>query len=158
MKKVLFASLMLTLPAVSMAASYGPAGCGVGSILFDGQSGKVPNILAATTNGIFANQTFGMTFGTLGCDGEGTVKSNAALYIDGNMENIAADMARGQGEALDALAEVMGILPEDRASFSQLLHENFASIYQDENVRSSDVIASMVQLMSNDDTLRKYVS
>ena len=43
---------------------YGTAGCGLGSMAFGDQPGGI-QILAATTNGILGNQTFGITFGTL---------------------------------------------------------------------------------------------
>ncbi len=43
-------------------------GCGLGTMVFDGQQGKVYKVLGATTNGTSGNQTFGITFGTLGCD------------------------------------------------------------------------------------------
>src|SRR5947207_15915430 len=41
------------------AAKYGPAGCGLGSLIFDADSGWT-QIFAATTNGTSGNQTFGI--------------------------------------------------------------------------------------------------
>ena len=93
-KRIATGIILASTPMLSFGASYGPSGCGLGAIVFDGQAGLVPNVLAATTNGIFGNATFGMTFGTLGCDVSVEVKSNAALFIDGNLESIASDMDR----------------------------------------------------------------
>ena len=45
------------------AAKYGPAGCGLGSMIFDPDSGFT-QIFAATTNGTSGNQTFGISTGT----------------------------------------------------------------------------------------------
>jgi hypothetical protein len=42
-------------------------GCGLGTIIFEGQKGIAPQVLAVTTNGTSGNQTFGITSGTLGC-------------------------------------------------------------------------------------------
>src|SRR5690606_37656860 len=107
------------------AKDYGAAGCGVGSMLFEGQSGLGPHVLAATTNGLYGTNTFAMSSGTLGCDVSGTIQAHAALYIDSNMDSIAMDMARGQGEALNALSAVMGVQKEDQAAFRTAMHENF---------------------------------
>ena len=63
MKKTLIAGLIALAPFAAQAADKGP-GCGWGAMVFDGQSGIGPNVLAATTNGILGNQTFGMTSGT----------------------------------------------------------------------------------------------
>ena len=89
-------------------------GCGIGSQVWAGQSGKVPKILAATTNGLFANQLFGITFGTLGCSGTGTVTAQAVTFTNENAESLARDMAVGQGESLNVLAELLHI--QDRKS------------------------------------------
>ena len=51
-------------------------GCGLGTMLFDGQQGIAPQVLAVTTNGTSGNQTFGITSGTLGCTQDGVVKSS----------------------------------------------------------------------------------
>ena len=73
------AFLALTVGAPTAWAQQGEpassAGCGAGSILFEGQKGPVPQILAVTTNGSFGNQTFGITSGTLGCEKDGVVRS-----------------------------------------------------------------------------------
>ena len=55
------------------ASAYDSTGCGLGSMAWRGQSGIAPQILAVTTNGSFGNQTFGITFGTSGCDPNGRV-------------------------------------------------------------------------------------
>src|SRR6266545_2071443 len=46
--------------------SYGLAGCGLGSMLIGSKPGIV-QIFAATTNGSFGTQTFGITSGTSNC-------------------------------------------------------------------------------------------
>ena len=109
MKKLLaVAALATTLPMSNLALADNDIGCGLGTMVFDGQSGKVSKILAATTNGTSGNQTFGITFGTLGCDGTGTISSSEklAMFIDGNMDNLARDIAKGEGETLATLSAV----------------------------------------------------
>src|SRR3569832_2714255 len=55
-----------TTVTVGGGRAYGSAGCGLGSIVFGSQPGFI-QILAATTNGTFASQTFGITSGTSDC-------------------------------------------------------------------------------------------
>ena len=132
-------------------------GCGVGSEVWAGQSGKVPKILAATTNGIFFNQIFGITFGTLGCSGTGTVTAQAITFTNENAESLARDMAVGQGESLNVLAELLNIKSQDKAHFFAVSKRNFAEIYSAENGNSLQVLASLQTVMAKDDVLKAYV-
>lgn len=84
---------------------YGMAGCGLGSIVFGEQTGMV-QIFAATTNGTSGNQTFGISSGTLNC-GESAKSAKAEQFIQVNKVAIENDMARGQGETLTSLSQVM---------------------------------------------------
>lgn len=84
---------------------YGMAGCGLGSVVFGQQTGMV-QIFAATTNGTSGNQTFGISSGTLNC-GESARSAKAEQFIEVNKVAIENDMARGQGETLTALSQVM---------------------------------------------------
>ena len=157
MKKLLIASVIVALPMVAQAKDYSAAGCGLGSMLFEGQSGLGPHILAATTNGLYGTQTFAMSSGTLGCDVSGNIVSHAALYIDSNMDQIAVDMSKGEGEALDALAAVMGVQKEDQAAFRVAMHQHFAVIFPNESVTGADVVDGVVNVMKNDPVLSKYL-
>lgn len=158
--KKLFAVVALTaaLPFSHMAMADDDIGCGLGTMIFDGKSGKVFKILGATTNGTSGNQTFGITFGTLGCDGTGTIDSaqKLAMFIDGNMDNLARDIAKGQGETLNTLSEVWGIKDEDKASFNTMAKQNFAAVFSSENVTSSEVLNNLNAMIAKDTQLSSY--
>ncbi|NNN62458.1 DUF3015 domain-containing protein [Vibrio sp. A11] len=141
MKKLFAVAALVALPFSNAVMADSDIGCGVGTMIFDGKEGKVFKVLGATTNGTSGNQTFGITFGTLGCDGTGTINSaqKLALFIDGNLDNLARDIARGEGETLATLSEVWGIQASDKAAFNQLAKENFANVFQSENVTSQEV-------------------
>jgi hypothetical protein len=156
MKKLLIAGL-LTL-STPLAAYANSAGCGLGSTLFKGQSGLAPNVLAATTNATFGNQTFGMTTGTLGCNQNDTVTAAADSFIDNNMERVARDMSSGGGETMDTLAALMKIEDADKARFMQVSQHNFTTIYSHDTVTSGEVLASLKAVMLSDKDLAKYVS
>ncbi len=154
MKKIVIAGLMVLAPMAAQASN--SAGCGAGSILFDGQSGLGPNILAATTNGLSGNNTFGMTSGTLGCNQNDTVTAAADIFLNANMERVARDMATGEGESLETLATLMGIDDADKSAFYRFSQSNFTAIYSSDEVSSSEVMASLKAVMLTDVTLAKY--
>ncbi|MDA9556640.1 DUF3015 domain-containing protein [Vibrio sp.] len=160
MKKILMlTAIMATLPLTTPAMADEDIGCGLGTMIFDGKEGKPFKILGATTNGTSGNQTFGITFGTLGCDGTGKIdyKQKVAMFIDGNMDNLARDIARGEGQTLATLSEAWGISSEDKGTFNQLAKQNFVELYHSENVTSQDVLNNLNTIMSNDQTLSPYV-
>ena len=109
-KGFLSAALMAALTAGVAQAAQENTGCGLGTMVFDGQKGIVPQVLAVTTNGTLWNQTFGITSGTLGCTQDGVVKSYAKLemFTGANLAGLAGDMAVGQGENLESLAALKG--------------------------------------------------
>ncbi len=158
MKKRLVIAALASLSFSQVAMADQDAGCGIGSMIFAGQSGKVFKVLAATTNGILGNQTIGITFGTLGCSGTGTVTSSQrlVLFIDGNMDNLARDIAKGEGETLATLAEVWGIEEADKAAFNQFTQDNFAQVFQSEFVTSQDVLSNLNTLIAHHNVLATY--
>ncbi|MCG3728236.1 DUF3015 domain-containing protein [Vibrio cincinnatiensis] len=158
MKKLLAVAALAVLPLSNAAMADSDIGCGLGTMIFDGQQGKVFKVLGATTNGTSGNQTFGITFGTLGCDGTGTINSaqKLALFIDGNLDNLARDIARGEGETLATLSEVWGIQEADKAAFNQMAKENFAQVFQSENVTSQEVFTNLNTLVAQDQALAAY--
>ncbi|MGH1399702.1 MULTISPECIES: DUF3015 family protein [Acinetobacter] len=155
LKKVALAAVLAIGSTAAFADS--DAGCGIGSEIWAGQSGKVPKLLAATTNGLFANQLFGITFGTLGCSGSGTVTAQAVTFTNENAEALARDMAVGQGESLNVLAELLNIKAEDKARFFAVSKQNFAEIYSTENKDSYQVLTSLQAVMAKDAVLKAYV-
>lgn len=153
MKKLIAGAILLGASTVTFAQP----GCGVGAMIFKGQSGVGPHVLAATTNGTFGNQTFGMTTGTLGCNTNQAVQS-MAMYMDSNVDKIARDMSRGQGENLDTLAVLLNIEPSDRDAFRSLLQDNFAAIFPSSDTTSGEAVEAIVSLMEQDEALAKYVA
>lgn len=153
MKKLIAGAILLG--ASSMA--FAQPGCGVGSMIWKGQSGIAPHVLAATTNGTLGNQTFGMTTGTLGCQTNESVQS-MAMYMDSNIDKVARDMSRGTGENLETLAVLLGVEAADRGDFRQLLQDNFAAIFPSSDTSSGEAVDSIVALLEKNESLSKYVA
>ena len=160
MKKLLaILSLVAAFPAAAMADHMGADGsCGVGSLIFKGQSGIAPQVLAITTNGSTGNQTFGVTSGTLGCTQDGVVHSNmkTAMFIENNKEQLARDMSVGSGETLASLSHLLGVEAKDQAAFNRLTKDNVARIFASESVETKQVVVALREVLASDATLSRY--
>jgi hypothetical protein len=126
-------------------------GCGLGSIVFEGQDGLVSQVCAATFNGTSGNQTFGITTGTSNCKQYDTVWASKKLnaFVADNMDNLARDIAMGNGEYLNTLAVLLEIPHEVRADFYAKLQTNFSNIYTSNNVSHVDVIKNIEAVVSS---------
>jgi hypothetical protein len=136
-KKLALAALLAAGSSVAMADN--DVGCGVGTQVWAGQKGVVPKILAATTNGIFTNQLLGITFGTLGCRQGGTVTAQVVTFTNENAEALARDMAVGQGESLNVLAELMQIKPQDKDVSSKFQKQTLVKSIQQTTKHTSSI-------------------
>jgi len=156
MKKVICSAVLLAASSGAFAEAPGGPGCGWGNMLFEGQNGPV-HFLATTTNGTSGNKTFGMTSGTNGCSIDGKLTYGGKSMISSIMDRFSEDVAQGSGEALDAVAVIYNIAPEDRATFAAVTHENFKVIFPTAQVTAEDVISSLETVMKSDARLAKYV-
>lgn len=136
-KKVIMLSIVVLFgmqAGLAMAANpdTGP-GCGLGKIAWQNYPHqKVIGIqtMEATTNGLMGNQTFGITSGTSGCtnDGKFWAQEKVNVFAALNFENLAQDMAQGQGEHLASLATLMGIPAAQQPAFFAMTQEKYASL------------------------------
>ena len=149
MKKIYLASLLIGGALLAATPSYAidSTGCGLGSMAWRGQSGIGPQALAVTTNGIFSTQTFGITFGTSGCDPNGRVSGGTGrmvlAFVENNMEQFAMDAAAGHGETIDTLA---GILNVDSEELGAKTSAQFAYLFDNENVDAVDVTLKLLNI------------
>ena len=149
MKKIYLLSAVAAgvLALSANAQAYDSTGCGLGSMAWRGQSGIVPQVLAATTNGFFSTQTFGISTGTSGCDPNGRVSGGTGkmllAFLENNMEQFALDAAAGQGETLVTVA---GILNVDEASLAGKLQSNFGVLFASNDVDAVDLTLSVMQI------------
>lgn len=160
MKKMIIGAALLGSSLSASAVAPGGPGCGWGNMLFEGSSGLPAHLLATIVNGTSGNATFGMTSGTNGCDtsGELTYSGESLLAMNGVLEEVAQDMAVGQGEALNALTVAMQIDPADRPHFNAVMHENFVDIFPRDDVSAAEVMDNINRVMESDPRLSQYVS
>ncbi len=142
------ASLAIATPA--LAAGYGSAGCGLGSMLFGPGNGFV-QVFAATTNGLSASQTFGISSGTSNCADTSGGHASAKVFIEVNREALAKDMSRGSGETLANLSALAGC--SDAAAVGVSLQKNFKSIVPSADVSTENMSTNILSTLKADKTL-----
>ena len=154
--RVLVAAALLALATTASAQAglkgtgvYGAAGCGLGSLVFGNQPGAV-QILAATTNGTFASQTFGITTGTSNC-GAGLVAQGTKNFVEANRESLAKDMSRGQGETIGALTVMAGCA--DSHQVGAALQAHFEQIMPSAQATSDEIAKALLETLKADKAL-----
>jgi len=159
MKKKILSGLALVCLSSATFADPDEHGCGWGQLIFDGQSGLAPYVLASLTNATASNAVFGMTSNTNGCQTHHPINYGGKSWFAAAdfADDIVEDIAKGEGEALDALAVMIGIEKEDRAYFNQLTHDNFNTIAPSSEVTGDQLMTAIDSLLANDDRLAKYV-
>ncbi|MBA2490643.1 MAG: DUF3015 domain-containing protein [Gammaproteobacteria bacterium] len=159
MKKAL-GLVVVGILCTGAAVAEDSTGCGAGTLLFDGQSGLAPQVLAVTTNGTVGNQTFGISSGTLGCDTEGMIVASARLnrFTSRNFETLAQNMAVGEGETLTTLANMIGIADKDKPAFFAATKTHFDTIFASHALTARDMLVGLEAVMADDAVLAHYVS
>jgi len=131
------------------SGAYGTAGCGLGSLVFGNQPGAI-QILAATTNGTFGSQTFGITSGTSNCGG-GLIAQNTRNFVEANRDALAKDMSRGQGETIGALTFMAGC--KDSRQVGERLQSSFSTIIPSEQATADEIAEKLLQTLKADQAL-----
>lgn len=148
MKKVLLASTMLLAMFFVADAFANNVGCGFGTEILRGKKGKVFEVLAVTTNGTSGSSTFAITTGTSGYREGSTIGVNIVdVYVAENMDNLATDIAKGDGEYLDTLAHLMKV--DNKIEFKSKLHQNFNKIYNSKDIQSQEVVANIKDIYNS---------
>jgi len=148
MKKLFIVAVVVASLVIAGVAFAGQAasntGCGLGTMLFknNADNSVVLQTFQATTNGIYGNQTFGITTGTSECKQPKNFVSNQQLneFMVANMDNLARDIAQGRGETLDTFAELLGVPAEKRPEFYSQLQSGFARIFTSPGVQMASVM------------------
>jgi hypothetical protein len=147
--------VLIAIPA--RAGKYGMAGCGLGALAFPNDNDKVSQVLAATTNGTFGTQTFGITSGTSECTEDGRIRSERAqeAFAEVNFESLAQEMAKGQGEHLTAFAHLLGCSEDSADEFGRLTQRNYTRIFSREAMTALDLVDAVKQNIASDATLSR---
>lgn len=127
---------------------YGTAGCGLGSIIFGDKPGMI-QLVAGTTNSLYSHQSFAITSGTSNCGGG----KSAHLFIENNKEQLARDMARGNGETLVSLSGLMGCA--DSVVFGKVMQQGYNQVFTSATTSTEDISTSIETLIKTDSVLSR---
>ncbi|MDJ0787781.1 MAG: DUF3015 family protein [Myxococcota bacterium] len=148
--KALLSLVAAVLLAGAPALADNDVGCGVGTTVWEGQSGLFPKLCASFTNGM-TFQSVSITFGILGCDGRGTVTADAELrrFAAANIDRLARDVARGEGETLDALGHLLQVPEVERPDFARFAQAHFLSLFPTAETQSNDMVDALYRIIED---------
>ncbi|MCC7203177.1 MAG: DUF3015 family protein [Nitrospirae bacterium] len=155
MKKLLIGVLVTGVlsSGVAYAASQAQSntGCGLGAVLIGekGNDSLLGQLAMTLLNGTSANQTFGITSGTSECKAPAKIVKNERLneFVVANIDNLSKDIAMGNGESLDTMAELMGISIDKRAEVYSKIQANFANIFTSASVEAPQVVDNIAAII-----------
>jgi hypothetical protein len=137
MKKLFVVAALTLMTSSAFAAKYGSAGCGLGSLIFEGDQTWWKQVLAGTTNAT-GMQSLAITLGTSNCDSPAPLKvGQAEAFVEANKVALANDIARGNGETIVGLSKVYGC--DNSGEFGMALKSNYASIFTTAASTSSEI-------------------
>jgi hypothetical protein len=148
--------------AFSAHPDNGP-GCGLGKLAwssYPGQQSIGAQVLQSTTNGIVPSQTFGISSGTSGCTNDGTIfaSEKVNVFATVNFNNLAQEMAQGQGEHLTSLATLMGIPAEQHGVFFSMAQEKYTTLIQTGETSPKAVVKAIYSAMGSHPVLAQVSS
>lgn len=151
-KHRIIVALIVAAPVAARATGgvHPMGGCGLGYLLFSEKQDKGSQILAATTNGTFYSQTFGISSGTSGCTEDGAVKLVRRLeaFTEANFANLRRDISAGRGEYLDSFASLLGVKESDRPELIRFLHAEYASLFPAPTTTPDQMLSTLMLKLS----------
>ena len=139
---VLVAAGMLALSSSAFATNVGP---GLGYVLIGDKTGPGWDLLASWLNGIYWNQWFAISFGTSGYDQGLIGMTETNQFVADNMDALANDIAKGEGEYIDTLSSMLNV--SDSVAFKANLQNNFDEIFSSSEVSAQDVASKIYSLV-----------
>ena len=151
---------LITAVSVSLfvaAAAHGTTirdncGCGLGTMALGDQEATILSQVCATfLNGLSGNQTFGISSGTLECEPHAGIAYNKRVieYVADNMDHLAHDMAMGQGDSLNALADLMDMTDGNRDNVFSQLQQGFDRIFPSADVTAEEVVSNIADVLQS---------
>ncbi|MBY0415968.1 MAG: DUF3015 domain-containing protein [Bdellovibrionales bacterium] len=123
--------LFAIIASSTIFAADSSSGCGLGYAVAPKQS-LVSSYTRLTVNTTFSN-TIAMTFGTSGCAKHSIVKNDAKgiHFAEANLDVLALEMARGNGEFVNSFAGVFGC--QNSELFGSMVQEKYESVLPSAN-------------------------
>ncbi len=145
LRKKIAALVAAGMLAVSTSAFAGNVGPGLGYLLCHDKEGMGWDLLGAFLNGIWYNQFFAISFGTWGYDKAAVAMTETNQFISDNMDALANDIAKGEGEYIDTLSTMLNV--SDSVAFKASLQNNFDEIFSSSEVSAQEVANKIYSLV-----------
>jgi hypothetical protein len=149
---------VLFVGSAARAQGYGMAGCGLGSLVFKENGGI--QILAATTNGTFGNQTFAITSGTSNCASGGIIKAQReqAAFAEVNFQDLKRNMASGGGEFLTSFSSLLGCEDKAKPALAKMAQTKYEVILPSDKTTPMQMLGGVKAQIKADPTLASSCS
>ena len=161
MKKVVASTFVLALASALAWPNVAGAACGIGSTIWEGNNGTLPWLAALTTD-IFTFKGISTTFEIAGCTEKDNIFKRAESekvrhYASNNLDRLAVDIARGQGEHLHAFTHLLRIVEKDQGEFTTLAQHHFDVLFAHDSVTADEFLTTLFHLLAEHETLSCYV-
>lgn len=124
------AGLLLGVHSEAQAGrKYGLAGCGLGSLVIKPGGGQLS---AATTNGTFTSQSWGIVSGTSNCtpSKEMAIILKQQEFLAANLATLQKELAQGEGDTVHAFADILGCHGEVHPQAVSQLIGSYSEIFK----------------------------
>lgn len=150
MKKLLI-GLFALVSAVSVSAADSSSGCGMGWEVAPKQS-LVSSSTRSIVNATFSN-SIAMTLGTSGCAKHSIVKNEAKgiHFAEANMNQLAIEMARGNGEFVNGFASVFGC--QNSKAFGSMVQSKYEQVLPSANTTGVELYNNVKAEIRNNASL-----
>lgn len=149
MKKILFA--IIALASTASFAADTSSGCGMGYEIAPKQS-LVSSSTRSLVNATFSS-SIAMTMGTSGCAKHSIVKneSKGIHFAEANMNQLAVEMARGNGEFVAGFASVFGC--QNSQAFGSMVQAKYESVLPSANTSGVELYNNVKAEIKNNAAL-----
>jgi|GEM_PF-688166 len=133
----------------TFARNYGLSGCGLGSLWME----KDHNQIWSSTSNYTGGQVFAISSGTSNCvETPASAKADRMdKYIIVNKVALADDIARGQGETIQGLAQIMNC--SETQMLGSKLQSKFTTIFTSHDVTVNDITDRIITVVGQDESL-----
>jgi hypothetical protein len=147
----LIIGLMALVATTSVFAADSSSGCGMGYEIAPKQS-LVSSSTRSLVNATFSN-TIAMTLGTSGCAKHSIVKNDAKgiHFAEANMDQLALEMARGNGEFVASFASVYGC--NNTEAFGSMVQSKYEAVLPASNTTGVELYNNVKAEIKNNAAL-----
>lgn len=133
------------ISGIALANANSQTGCGLGSMVITQPNSAILYALQMTTNQSTGTQSFGITSGTMNCRKAKFVHNTRVQeFVAANMDVLHKEIAKGDGQSLDALVELLDI--KESSTFKTKLQENYLAIYKHSDTDMASALDSIHNL------------